>query len=216
MTLSLFETIQRIVQQELGRVRTAELAIVQEQHPHAGDSDKDNYACTVALRDSGIVLKQVPVATQRIGAVSIPAVGELVLVQFIGGDINAPVITGRLYNDEERPPVNDDNQAIVHLPLAAEDSDAVHLELHSGDTRQVLIKLGDGISVTIQDDDPVLIVEVDSGKVTVQIDRDGAVNVESQGDLSVKGNNVNIEAQGDLNLKAGGNANIQGATVNLN
>lgn len=216
MTLSLFETIQRIVRQEMGQVRTAELAVVQEQHPHAGDSDKDNYACTVALRNSGIVLKQVPVATQRIGTVSIPAVGEMVLVQFIGGDINAPVITGRLYNDEERPPVNDDNQAIVHLPLAAEDSDAVHMELHSGDTRQILIKLGDGITVTIQDDDPVLKVEVDGGKGSVQIDRDGAVTVGSQGDLTINGNNITIEAQGNLDLKAGGNANVQGATVNLN
>jgi hypothetical protein len=112
--------------------------------------------------------------------------------------------------------VNDDNQAIVHLPLAAEDSDAVHLELHSGDTRQILIKLGDGVTVTIQDDDPVLIVEVDGGKAAVQIDRDGAVTIGSQGDLTVSGTNVTIEAQGDLNLTASGNANIQGATVNLN
>ena len=77
MTLTLYETVQRIVQEELGRVRTAELALVQEQHPHAEDSDKDNYACTVRLRDSGIVLEQVPVATSRIGCVSIPAVARL-------------------------------------------------------------------------------------------------------------------------------------------
>ena len=113
MTLTLYETIQRIVQAELRRIHTAELAIVQEQHPHAGDSDQDNYACTVQLRNSGIILKEVPVATARIGQASIPAVGNLVLVQFVGGNINAPVITGSLYNDEERPPVNDDGQIIL-------------------------------------------------------------------------------------------------------
>lgn len=207
--LSLYDTIRRLVQEELGRVRTAELAVVQEQHPHASDSDKDNYACTVALRDSGIVLKQVPVATQRIGVASIPAVGELVLVQFIGGDINAPVITGRLYNDEDRPPQNDDNQAIMHLPLGAGDSDAVHVELLSGDDRSLILKLGDGLELNLKDDDPVVEIKVDGGKGTVSIARDGAITVESQGDINMKGGgSINIEASGELNLK--------GSVVNLN
>ena len=117
MTLTLFESIQQIVREEVGRVRTAELATVQKQHAHTSSGDSDNYACTVVLRDSGIVLARVPVATERIGSASIPAVGELVLVQFLNGDVNSPVIVGRLYNDADRPPPNDDGQAILHLPL---------------------------------------------------------------------------------------------------
>lgn len=208
MTLTLYETVQRIVQEELGRVRTAELAVVQEQHPHAGDSDKDNYACTVQLRNSGIVLKQVPVATDRIGCASIPAVGELVLVQFVGGDINAPIVTGRLYNDEDRPPVNDYGQAITHLPLGAEDADAVRVELHSGEKRELVCKLGSGIEVNVRDDDPVAEIKVDGGKLTLRIDRDGALTLESQGKVEIKGSEVAVEAQGQLNLK--------GSTVNIN
>jgi uncharacterized protein involved in type VI secretion and phage assembly len=208
VTLTLYETVQRIVQEQLGHVRTAELAIVQEQHPHADDSDKDNYACTVQLRNSGIVLKQVPVATDRIGCASIPAVGELVLVQFVGGDVNAPIVTGRLYNDEDRPPVNDDGQAITHLPLGAEDGDAVHIELHSGDTRELVFKLGSGIEVKVRDDDPVVELKVDGGKLTLQIDRDGALTLESQGNVQIKGSEIAIEAQSQLNLKGG--------TVNIN
>jgi phage baseplate assembly protein gpV len=208
MTLTLYETVQRIVQEELGRVRTAELAIVQEQHPHADDSDKDNYACTVRLRDSGIVLEQVPVATARIGCVSIPAVDELVLVQFVGGDVNAPIITGRLYNDEDRPPVNENGQAITHLPLGAEDGDAVHIELHSGDRRELVFKLGSGIEVNVRDDDPVVELKVDGDKAALRIDRDGAVALESQGNVELKGNEISIEAQSQLNLKGG--------TVNIN
>ena len=206
--MTLLETIQQIVREELGRVRTAELAIVQEQHPHASDSDKDNYACTVQLRDSGIVLKQVPVATQRIGGVSIPAVGELVLVQFVDGDVNAPIITGRLYNDEDRPPVSDDGQYITHLPLGAADGDAVHIELHSGDTRELVFKLGSGVEVNVRDDDPVVELKVDGGKATLQLDRDGAVTLESQGKVQIRGSEIAIEAQSQLDLK--------GATVNIN
>jgi uncharacterized protein involved in type VI secretion and phage assembly len=208
MTFTLYETIQRIVQEELGRIRTAELAIVQEQHSHASDSDKDNYACTVQLRNSGIVLKQVPVATPRIGSVSIPAVGDLVLVQFVGGDINAPLVVGSLYNDEDRPPVSDDGQSITHLPLGAADSGAVHIELHSGDTRELVFKLGSGIEVNVRDDDPVVELKVDGGKATLRIDRDGAVTLESQGKVQIKGSEIAIEAQSQLNLKGG--------TVNIN
>ena len=215
MTLTLYETIRRIVQEEVRQIRTAELAIVQEQHPHASDSDTDNYACTVQLRNSGIVLKQVPVATQRIGSVSIPATGELVLVQFVGGDINAPIITGRLYNDEDRPPVSDDSQAILHLPLGAGDSDAVHIELHSGDTREVVITLGDGITVNIRDDDPVVELSVDGGNATLKIDRDGAVTLQSQGDISVKGGNVSLEGN-EITIKSQGQLTLKGQTINLN
>ncbi|MDA8140167.1 MAG: phage baseplate assembly protein V [Desulfobacteraceae bacterium] len=215
MTYSLFDTIRKIVREELGRVRTAELAVVQDQHPHADGGDKDNFACTVALRDSGIVLKKVPVATQRIGTASIPAVGELVLVQFVGGDINAPVITGRLYNDEDRPPVNADQQAVMHLPLGAADSDAVHLELQSGDTRQLLFKLGDALEVTAKDDDPVIELSVDGGKAKVKIERDGAVTIESNGNMKFKGGEVKIEGQ-TIAVEAQSELKLKGSVVNIN
>jgi uncharacterized protein involved in type VI secretion and phage assembly len=204
---SLLETIQGIVHDEIGRLRTAEVAVVQDQHAHTSDGDSDNYACTVVLRDSQLVLERVPVATGRIGSVSIPAVGDMVLVQFLGGDLNAPVITGRLYNDEDRPPINDDGQTIVHLPLGSSGSDAVHLELHSGDSREIIVQLGSGLTLHLRDDDPGVELDV-NGHATVKIAQDGAVTVDSQGDVSLKGNQVSIEAQGTLSLK--------GATVNIN
>ena len=208
MTPTLFETVRRIAQEELRQIRTAELAVVKDQRAHESASDNDNYACDVELRNSGLALKQVPVATGQVGAVNIPAVGDLVLVQFIGGDINAPVITGRFYNDQDRPPVNADGQWVLHLPLGAGASDAVDIQLQSGDARTIQLKLGDGLSIQLQDDDPAVKIEVDGGKAKLTIAKDGAVTLESQGDINVKGNQITIEAQGQLNLK--------GATVNLN
>ena len=114
-----------------------------------------------------------------------------------------------LYNDEDRPPANADGQAILHVPSGAGDSDAVHLELHSGDSREVVLKLGDGLTVSLKDDDPVVSIEIDGGNATLTIARDGALHVESQGDINLKGNSsINIEASGELNLK--------GSVVNLN
>ena len=216
MTPSLYETIRRIVQQELRQIRTAELGVVQEQHPHAAEDDTDNYGCTVRLRNSGLVLRQVPVATQRIGQASIPAEGELVLVQFVGGDVNAPVITGRLYNDEDRPPVNADGQAILHVPPGAGEDEALHVELHSGEALAIHLTLGAALTLDVQDDDPVVTLDIDGGKATLQIDRDGAITVESQGAITLKGNEVTVEADTTLTLKGGSEVTVEGGTINLN
>lgn len=203
MTLTLYESIRKIVGEELRRVRTAELAVVQQQH-----LDDESYGCTVVLRDSGIVLREVPVATSRIGAVAVPAVGELVLVQFVGGDVNAPVIVGRLYNDEDAPPPSGDGKAVLHLPLGAGDADAVHVELASGDERRLSIALGSGLALTLQDDDPVVKLDVGDGRATIEIGNDGAVSVQSSGSLELKASEITIEASGTLTLK--------GATVKIN
>jgi uncharacterized protein involved in type VI secretion and phage assembly len=207
MTLTLFESIQRIVHDELARVRSAEIGTVDKQHPHAGESDDDNYECTVVLRNSGIVLPRVPVATQRIGSASIPGVGELVLVQFVNGDLNAPVIVGRLYNEEDRPPPNSNGQSVLHVPLGGSDDESVHVEIVSGDERAIVVRLGAAMTAELRDDDPVVQVDV-GGKASVAIARDGGLEVESASSLKLKGSEVSIEAQGQLTLK--------GATVNIN
>jgi uncharacterized protein involved in type VI secretion and phage assembly len=206
VTLTLFESIQQIVREELGRIRTAELATVQSQHPHASASDNDNYACTVVLRDSGIVLGHVPVATDRIGTASIPAVGELVVVQFLNGDVNSPVIVGRLYNDEDRPPVNDDGQAMWHLPLGASDDDAVHMELHSNGSRKAVMKLGSGLDLTLQDDDPVVNLVVGDASLTMKKD----------GTIELKGKDITLDGSGKVTVKAASDLTLKGAKVNIN
>ncbi len=205
MTLTLFDSIRQIVRDELGRIRTTELATVQKQHPHA-KGDTDNYSCTVVLRDSGIVLGHVPVLTHRIGAAAIPAVGELVVVQFLNGDVNSPVIVGCLYNDEDRPPPNEDGQAVWHLPLGAGDDDAVHMEMHSNGSRKALLKLGSGLDLTLQDDDPVVSLKVGDASLTMKKD----------GTIELKGKDVTIEGSGKVTLKADSDLTLKGAKVNIN
>ena len=122
---------------------------MQSQHAHESGGDSDNYACTVVLRDSGIVL----------AACRSPRAGS-------GGEHPRrrrarprPVRERRrqrardrrgLYNDEDRPPPNADGQAIWHLPLGAADDEAVHLELHSDGSRKAVVKLGSGLELTFR------------------------------------------------------------------
>jgi hypothetical protein len=213
---ALLDTIRRLVREELRKTQGATLAIVQDIHPHASDGDDDNYSCTVKLRDTELVLNKVPVATARMGLASIPAVNDLVLVQFINGDIHSPVITGSLYNDEDRPPVNDDGQWVCYLPLGAGEGEGLQIVASSADTPALEIRIGGSLVLALKDDDPVVSLDVGSGSATLTIDSDGTLavkgsrglNVEAGTDLVLKGNNVTLEGSGEVSVK--------GAVINLN
>ncbi len=208
---ALLETIRKVVRHEMLRNQSATLAEVQEAH-----SENDEYACTVKLHDSDIVLERVPVSTPRMGLASIPSIGHLVLVQFIGGDINRPVIIGSLYNDEDHPPTNDEGQWVCHLPHDASDGAGVKLTANSKDTPSLEILIGSALELLLQDDDPVVTIRVGGGSATLTIDSDGAlsikggqgINLEAGTDLTLKGTNVQIEGSGEVTVK--------GAVINLN
>ncbi|MGE0416238.1 MAG: phage baseplate assembly protein V [Acetobacteraceae bacterium] len=207
--------LRRLVREELLSLRLAELGVVQESHPHADKGDDDNYACTVRLRDTGLVLPRVPVACARKGMAAIPDVGDLVLVQFIGGDINAPVITGSLYNDEDRPPPNDVGQVVLTLPVDAEEGDGVHAAIASESERSATLTLGSSLKIELKDDDPVVKIDVGNGSATLTIASDGTLTIKSSkaialegGEVSIKGTKITAEAQGEMTLK--------GAMINLN
>lgn len=200
----LYDTLRKLIRQELASQRVAELALVQEVFP----ADPDNYACDLALRDSQLVLKQVPMLTPRKGFASIPDVGDLVLVQFIGGDLNRPVIVGCLYNDEDRPPQNAAQQAVINLPAQDDAGSALHLELNETGPMSLKLNIGPALELTLQDDDPVVILDV-GGSASLSIDRGGAVTLESGGELNIKGS-------ADVQIEAGGQLNLKGSVINLN
>jgi uncharacterized protein involved in type VI secretion and phage assembly len=216
MSTALLPDLRRLIREEVQAMRFAELAVVQAQHPHESDGDTDNYAVTVRLRDTGIVLGKVPVATGRLGSVAIPPAGALVLVQFIGGDLNAPVVTGTLYSDEDRPPANADGQVIWNLPADAAADDALRLEVSSADKKSVVLKLASAVTIEIKDDDPAVSIDV-GGNAQVTIDSDGTVTINSAQSLTMTASSdVKIEAQGNMDLKAGGTMTVKGSVINLN
>jgi hypothetical protein len=133
---SIVNTIQEIVRREMQNLRVAELGVVEAVFPHSGDSDKDNYACDVRLKNSGLLLKRVPVMTGHIGTVAIPNVGDLALLAFDKGDVNQPIIIGRLYNERDRPPVNTTDEIIFRLPLAADDNKTIKGAIRNHQSRQ--------------------------------------------------------------------------------
>jgi uncharacterized protein involved in type VI secretion and phage assembly len=197
------EVIRKIVEAEIRKIHVAELGVVTSIFPHASDSDKDNYECNVKLKNTGLELQKVPVATQHIGLAHIPKVDEMVLVTFLNGDINAPILIGRLYTAEDRPPAND-GEEIIYIPPYSENADL----------RRIHMKLPSGIILSLTDD----ILNVEAGKTTLKINRDGDIEVESNekvsitasGEMTFTADKITIESKQDMNIKAGTNATIKG------
>ena len=196
------EVIRKIVEAEVRKIHVAELGVVTSIFPHSSDSDKDNYECNVKLKNTGLELQRVPVATQHIGLAHIPKVDEMVLVTFLNGDINAPIIIGRMYTAEDRPPAND-GEEIIYIPPYSENADLrrVHMELPSG------------IILSVTDD----VLSVEAGKTTLKINRDGDVELESNakinvtasGDMSFSADKITMESKNDIVIKAGAKATLE-------
>ncbi|WP_373924984.1 type VI secretion system Vgr family protein [Duganella vulcania] len=66
----------------------------------ASDSDRDSAWVRVASNWAG----NGPGSLQQCGTVALPRVGTEVLVAFLGGDPDKPVIVGQLYNQQAQPP----------------------------------------------------------------------------------------------------------------
>jgi len=224
--MSIVATLQEIVRQEMRRLRVTELGIVDAVYPHGAAGDRDNYGCDVKLKNSGLLLRKVPVATGHIGTAAVPNVGDLVLLAFDKGDVNQPILLGRLYNERDRPPVNLPDEVIFRLPLAAADEKTILAAIrnHTDDDppREIVVEMPPKITVRITDgtvratagktemrldqpDGSGGTVTVFAGRTKITMDQDGDVTVEAAGDMSFK-------ATGDLSL-AGRSVKIQGQTT---
>ena len=239
MMSTIVDTIRQIVRHELRDVRTTEFGLVEAVYPHSTADDNDNYGCDVRLKNSGLLLKRVPVATGRIGTVAIPNVDDMVILVFDKGDINQPIIIGRLYNDADRPPLNNPDEVIFRLPLAEADDKTIKAEIRNlqgnSPPREILVEMSPQITVRITDgsvratagntemilDQPNNSggkVTVVTGRTRIIMNQDGDVVVEAAGsmkikasrDLALEGQNVSIKGMLKTDIEAGTQATLKG------
>lgn len=72
---------------------------------HSAAGDESNFEVNVKLRDADKERRRIPIATSPfMGAVAVPQEGDTVLVDFMDGEGEAPVVVGTLHNIEDRPP----------------------------------------------------------------------------------------------------------------
>ncbi|HEY9734630.1 MAG TPA: phage baseplate assembly protein V [Trichocoleus sp.] len=191
---SIVGVMKKVAEQEVQRLYTTELGLVTAVFPHAAESDKDNYQCSIKLKNKkhpdgkDFELRKVPIATPHLGLANIPNVGDLVLVTFIGGDLNAPVVIGRLYNDADQPPVNKEQEFLLQHSLAGGGS----------------LKLDTEGTVTLTSKDEKSTVTVKDGQVAIAADK-STITLES-GTITITNGTCKITLEnGGITLDAASN-----------
>jgi phage baseplate assembly protein gpV len=235
---SIVETIQKIVRSELQSVRVAEFGVVEAVSSHSDAGDNDNYGCDVRLKNTGLLLKRIPIATSHVGSAAIPNIGDLVLLTFAKGDMNQAIVIGRLYTDDDRPPLNTTNEMIMHVPLHADDGSAIKTAVRNipanSPPREMIAEMAPKITVRVTDgtikatagksemtldqpDGGGGTVTVVAGGTKITMNQDGDVTVVSIGDLLLKsGGAMTLQATTNLTLKAGANVEIDaGASLSV-
>lgn len=191
---SMLSVVQAIVRDELTALRVVELATVTEVFTNAGGSDDNNLECSVRLRGSGLELQRVPVSVGRPGLSAVPREDDLVVLGFVGGDLNGAVILGTVYDEQSHPPDAESDELVYAVP-------------DDGGTRRIEVQLPNGNLITVTDD----VVTISYGGSQFELQADGDITIEAAGNLTLKaGQAVTIEAGTDLSAK-GLNATVEGS-----
>jgi len=126
----------------------------------------------------------VPYAGADRGWVSLPEIDDEVLIGYEFGDPDHPIAVGSLYNGNAQPPSD----------TGGDQNDVKMFMTRSG--HQIYLSDKDG-------GEEIKLVTKDS-KNSIVMDVSGpSISIESEGDISIKGNNITIESQQAINLKAG-------------
>lgn len=182
--------IEAVTRREIAGLRGLSLGIVTSVPDKVGPSDRPS--ADVRLHGTELVLQRVPVAVGRIGVAALPRPGDLVVVGFLDGDLNGPVVLASLYDDQQEPPEAAADEVVYAVPDPG--GDAARLEL----------RLPNGSTLVVRDSE----ARIEMGSTSIVVETDGNITVEAAADLTLK-------AGGALNLEAATNVTVKGLGVKV-
>jgi hypothetical protein len=228
------EIIRRVVLEELARNRGSLLGVVTTVYPHEAEDDDNNYEANVQLKHEELELRRVPIAIGHVGVAAPPRAGDLVLVQFLNGDSNQPLVTGRFYHADERPPLHLEDEILLehrvtddtlnHLRFAADGSiflqrDVTKPEDNSearatikidGETGNVEIKPANDLKTAISIDGETGDVRITSGeKICVALTHEDNIDIKADGKpITVNCDTMKVTAANGMTIE--GNLDVKG------
>lgn len=209
---SIVSVMKKVAEKEAQKIYTTELGIVTSVFPHTAENDKDNYQCSVQLKNkkqpdgSDFELRKVPLLTQHLGLVNIPKVGDLVLVTFVGGNLNAPIIIGRLYNDEDRPPINQEQEFLLQHNL--EEGGSLKIDAEGVIT---LTSKNEENVITVKDEEITAARE----KASVTVKNEEIVTATDKASITVKGGDVTLKNEQCQVVLSGSNITIDNGSCKI-
>jgi uncharacterized protein involved in type VI secretion and phage assembly len=166
------------------------------------DKPRDSYWARLAM----------PMAGKDRGLVTIPEVGDEVLVAFERNDIRFPHVLGSLYSQKNTTPfANDDGKNDKRIFKSRKK----HYLLYDDGTKGVVeLAHEKGRKLTL-DDDGIVVQDGSGNKLTID-SNSGAVTIEATGSLTIKAATISIQSTGTLEIKASATVTVQGSLVSIN
>ena len=111
-----YNLLKDVAAKEAEKLHLPAYGVVESVNIHESDGDGVGYTCGVTLPSrGGIKISNVPITTSFMGMVNVPKIGDCVLITYINGDFELPVIIGSLYSKERTPPLFEDGQILWEI-----------------------------------------------------------------------------------------------------
>lgn len=238
--LDIVSLVRQVVQAEMDARSPSAFGFVEAVHlPDATGATQ--YACDIKLQGTEATYEKVPLTTAYLGHVAPPVVGDVVVLSFVGGDPDQPIIAGLVFSDAVQAPEVAEGQMLTRLPHDGADEARIDTVQTAGSNggREWTVTLPSGPTLTMTDGsvtavlgDRELTLDGDAGEATLKtggavltltdkgditLKGDGALTIEAATDLTLKaGTNLLVEAGASGEVKAGATMDIKGALINLN
>lgn len=162
-----------------------------------------------------------PMAGKSMGWVIYPEVDDEVLIDFVNGNVNEPVIVGCLFNGKDTPPYDNADGDNNIRTLVSRSGHIIEIDDTDGAEK-----------ITVKDTSGGLEIVMDTAEKLISVKSSGDITFKADGDFKVEANEISVKAGGDIKQEASSNweakgsaqakveggseVNVKGATVNLN
>lgn len=160
-----------------------------------------------------------PGAGPEAGFLSIPEVGDEVLVSFAHGDFGQPYVLGGLWNGQHDLPPEVSQAGSSEKPMVRTwRSRSGHLiTFYDNGKNKIEIISANGHQVILDDQNKKILIVSNGGQKIQLDDQRSKITLESSGEVEIKSStNMKIKAGANLDLEASGNVTIKGSTIQLN
>jgi uncharacterized protein involved in type VI secretion and phage assembly len=153
-----------------------------------------------------------PMAGKDRGLVLIPEVGDEVVVAFEREDLRFPYVLGALWNGQDKPPLANGDGKNDRRILKSRKR---HYLLFDDGAKGVVELAHENGGIARFTDDEIVLKDAQGNQIKIE-NKSGAMTIQANGALTIKGATITIEATGTLEVKAGATLTIRGALVNIN
>lgn len=197
------------------------------------DGREGNLSCWIRVSQSW--------AGGKWGAMHIPRIGQEVIVNFLDGDPDRPIITGRVYNDQKMPPydlpgdktkstiksnsskgggnsneirfedLKDEEEFYTHA--AKNQKEVVENDMSTEVLNNQVIRVENNRSVTVSSGNESIAIQRGSRTVTVKSNENHTNSANFSQDVS---GNYTLKVSGNISIEAGGIVKISGSKIILN